>query len=75
MGSMDTVTLTVRTKIDITTETAELCLRLLEAWVNADPGRKIEMEMVDTGEGLEYRYRLNPNKWRHEEDANDNDQK
>ena len=68
MGSIDTVTLTVRSKIDITTETAELCLRLLEAWVNADPGRKIEMEIVDTGEGLEYRYRLNPNKWKRGED-------
>lgn len=73
MGSLNTVTLTVRSKIDITTETAELCLRLLEAWVNADPARKIEMEIVDTGEGLEYRYRLNPHRWRHEEeDANAN---
>lgn len=47
----DKLEVKVNAKIDVPTETAEACVRLLEIWVNAEPNREIEADDVDIVDG------------------------
>ncbi len=48
------LTVTINAKLDVDRKTAETCLRLVEAYVNANPVT-VECERLNTGE-LEFRY-------------------
>lgn len=58
MSVLDKVEVKINTKIDVPTETAEACVRLLEIWVNAEPNREIEADDVDIVDGGRYFRRI-----------------
>lgn len=62
MGVQNTVTVTVKAKLDVPTETAETCLKLIEAWVNYDNRRKVLQCQVETDGGIETRLYLEEEK-------------
>lgn len=58
MGVLNTVTVKVEAKLDVPTETAETCLKLIETWVNYDNRRKVLQCQVETDGGIETRLYL-----------------
>ena len=68
MGGQNTVTVTVKAKLDVPTETAETCLKLIEAWVNYDNRRKVLQCQVETDGGIETRLYLEEEKKSDERD-------
>lgn len=68
MGVQNTVTVTVKAKLDVPTETAETCLKLIEAWVNYDNRRKVLQCQVETDGGIETRLYLEEEKKSDERD-------
>ncbi len=55
MSVLDKMEVKINAKIDVPTETAEACVRLLEIWVNAEPNREIESDDVDIVDGGYFR--------------------
>lgn len=68
MGAQNTVTVTVKAKLDVPTETAETCLKLIETWVNYDNRRKVLQCQVETDSGIETRLYLEEEKKSDERD-------
>ncbi len=58
MSVLDKVEVKVNAKIDVPTETANACVKLLEIWANADNSRRIEIDSVTTEEGVEQKIYL-----------------
>lgn len=68
MGVQNTVTVTVKAKLDVPKETAETCLKLIETWVNYDNRRKVLQCQVETDGGIETRLYLEEEKKSDERD-------
>ena len=52
------ITINVDCKLNVSTETAEMCLKLLELWSDENPSKRIEGELIATESGLKTRYRI-----------------
>ena len=53
-----TVKVGVECCLSVSTETAEMCLKLLELWSDENPNKRIEGELIATESGLKTRYRI-----------------
>lgn len=52
------ITINVDCKLSVSTETVELCLKLLEIWSDENPNKRIEGELIGTERGLKTRFRI-----------------
>lgn len=55
---IDTINITIKPKFDVPKETAEICARLLEIWVNADSKRFVDVQLERTDDGYEQKITL-----------------
>lgn len=52
------ITINVDCKLSVSTETAVMCLKLLELWSDENPSKRIEGELIGTESGLKTRFKI-----------------